>query len=58
MKQFIYESENPDTYIEVINSKENLNWKKTMDIEITSLKENDFWSFLNLPEEAKPISSK
>lgn len=36
----------PRTYEEVVNSKDKLQWQKTMDGEITSLMKNETWKLI------------
>ena len=52
----LYEA--PQTYSEAINSDKSAEWKKAMDSEMASLKENDTWDVVELPKGAKAIACK
>lgn len=43
----------PRTYEEVVNSKDKLQWYKTMDGEITSLMKNETWKLIKKLEKKK-----
>ncbi|GFU02586.1 retrovirus-related Pol polyprotein from transposon TNT 1-94 [Trichonephila clavipes] len=49
---------NPETYEEAINSKDSTNWKKVMESEMNSLRENHTWELSDLPVGAKAIPCK
>lgn len=57
-ESYISEDDTPSTYEEAINSKDNLNWKKAMENEMNSLKENHTWELTDLPSGARAISCK
>lgn len=54
---FIY-GEDPQTYQEALENPDKENWKKAMDSEINSLKENQTWELTKLPEGVKAIPCK
>ncbi|CAL1681979.1 unnamed protein product [Lasius platythorax] len=56
--EFISEIKNPETYEEALSSANNVHWKQAMDIEMASLKENQTWTLITLPKDAKVISNK
>lgn len=48
----------PRTYTEAMNSVEKHQWKMAMFAEFESLKENETWSLVKLPDDRKAIGSK
>lgn len=57
-EDFVNSSSNPETYQEAINSKEKFEWRKAMEREMTSLKENQTWRLTPLPKGSKAIPCK
>ncbi|GFW12448.1 retrovirus-related Pol polyprotein from transposon TNT 1-94 [Trichonephila clavipes] len=55
-----YETEdcNPETMQEAVNFKDSTNWKKAIESEMNSLRENHTWELTDLPAGAKAISCK
>ncbi|XP_054715407.1 uncharacterized protein LOC129224886 [Uloborus diversus] len=58
IESFVYDEKYPETYREAIESSEVNNWKKAMDSEMTSLKDNQTWKLCKLPKGVKPIPCK
>ncbi|GBO19175.1 hypothetical protein AVEN_198442-1 [Araneus ventricosus] len=58
-QSFVYETDNPGTFEETINSKESANWKKATESEMASHRENQKWELTDLPagSEALPCRS-
>ena len=50
--------ETPGSYSEAINSENCAEWQKAMDSELASLKENETWDEVDLPEGARAIPCK
>ena len=48
----------PESYEEAINCKEHKFWRKAMDSEMNSLKENNTWTLSPLPDKSKAIPCK
>lgn len=57
-EEFMNEIRTPETYEEALESKERENWRKAMESEINSLKENETWELVKKPDEAKILPSK
>lgn len=57
-EEFVNETKNPETFKEALNSNHSAEWKKAMDREMTSLKENQTWKLVHLPRGAKAIPCK
>jgi hypothetical protein len=55
---YIYDNDNPKTYEEAVNAKDSTNWKKAMNNEMGSLRENKTWELTNLPAGARAIPCK
>lgn len=55
---FMSDVNEPELYQDAVNCKENNFWKKAMDSEISSLKENNTWSLEALPDKAKALPCK
>ena len=55
---FVSKLESPTTYIETMRSSEKVFWKRAMNSEIESLKENQTWEIVSLPKGSKPLPSK
>ncbi|GBL93534.1 Retrovirus-related Pol polyprotein from transposon RE1 [Araneus ventricosus] len=54
-ESFVYETDNPGTFEESINSKESANWKKAMESEMASHRENQTWELTHLPAGSKAL---
>lgn len=57
-EEFINVTENPETFEDVLSSKQSAEWIKAMDSEIESLKENKTWKLILLPKGTKAIPCK
>ncbi|GBM22853.1 Retrovirus-related Pol polyprotein from transposon TNT 1-94 [Araneus ventricosus] len=54
-ESFIYETDNSGTFEEAINSRESANWKKAMESEMASHRENQTRELTNLPTGSKAL---
>ena len=54
---YVLEGE-PQTFKEVVNSKESLMWKEVIQSEIDSILQNHTWELVDLPLGCKPLSLK
>ena len=50
--------EEPSSVQEAVNSPNKAKWEQAMESEMRSLKENDVWELVNLPENRKVVGSK
>lgn len=48
----------PETFEEALSGPDSEKWKTAMDEEIGSLRENNMWAIVDLPEDSKAIGSK
>ncbi|GBO32962.1 hypothetical protein AVEN_172950-1 [Araneus ventricosus] len=55
---FIADFEEPMTFEEAIGCKQNRHWKCAMDVEMSSLIENETWTLEELPKNSKAIPCK
>ncbi|GBN94878.1 Retrovirus-related Pol polyprotein from transposon TNT 1-94 [Araneus ventricosus] len=54
-ESFVYKSDSPRTFEEAINSKESVSWKKGMESEMASTRENQTWELTDLPAGSKAL---
>ncbi|GBN56145.1 Retrovirus-related Pol polyprotein from transposon TNT 1-94 [Araneus ventricosus] len=54
-ESFIYETDNLKIFKEAINRKESANWKKAMESETASHRENQTWELTDLPTGSKAL---
>lgn len=55
---YLSDNDSPETYKEAVDGKDSSNWKKAMDNEMDSLKENQTWELTDLPVGARVIPCK
>lgn len=57
-ESYVNDNDNPETYREAVEGRDSTNWKKAMDNEMSSLKENLTWELTALPAGARAIPCK
>ena len=58
IENFLLVQESPESYEEAMNIKHKEEWKKAMESEMNSLKENKTWELTTLPKAAKALPSE